>query len=325
MSTEFGTSTTGDGFTSGPGTTSSASTSTSTSGPEEPLDDTTTGSSSVQWTCPEPRAALSEPLIDDFEAPDLPPYDGREGGWYVYNDGSGGTQIPENTIERTEDEPHRGRFAARTHGSGFSDWGAAMALAIQTTGLETAGNCPYDASAFDGISFWARGEGQILFHITTMNTAPTDQGGRCTDTAHCWDDFGQQISLTETWTHYTISWDDLRQAGWGVATSFDPREILLLHWQDQSASSFDIMLDDVAFHRSESTDTSTGSASETDVTSGDGSETTGAEDAATVTGTHGSETDGTGTSTETDADTSTEIDAGTSTDGTGTEGGGSTA
>lgn len=227
-----------------------------------------TTSTSVPWDCPPPRSAGEVPLIDDFEAPSLPAVDGREGGWYVYNDGTGGVQTPEGSIERSTENPHRGQYAGRTHGEGFTDWGAAMALAIQTIGTNGGGNCPYDASAYDGITFWARGEDRIFVHITTMNTAPVDQGGRCAVTAECWDDFGAHISLTDEWTRYTLAWDELAQSGWGLPTEFDPREILLLHWQDEDASSFDIWIDDVSFWSEEvpgaSTSSSSGTGGESD-------------------------------------------------------------
>jgi len=249
-------STSGSEFTTSSGSGSEA-TATTTAVTDTTDSDTDPG---VAWDCPEPRRAGAVSLIDDLETGGLPQVDGREGGWYVYNDGSSGTQWPADGIPRTDEDAHAGTYSARTHGEGFNRWGAALALAIQTVGTG-GGNCPYDASAYEGITFWARGQDRIFFHITTMATAPVEEGGRCTVPAGCWDDFGTYVTLTEEWAPHTIPWDALAQLGWGIPAEFDPREILLLHWQDEDASEFDIWIDDLHFHPADDVGEATGSES----------------------------------------------------------------
>jgi len=287
--------------------------------------DTTTDTGDTEDTpsvrCPdEPRRARDQPLIDDLEDGNIqiPEFDGRMGGWYIYDDGTGGRQQP-SPLRVTTESAAVGTTAIRTYGEGFTSWGAAIGLAFTISELDY-GNCPYDASAYDGVSFWARGSGTIRFHISTMDTATVEEGGRCTG-EKCWDDYGIELALEDEWQHFVVRWEDLARGGWGVDSEFDPRELLLMHWQQEHALEFDTWVDDLRFYRAPDDETGTGStgdASETgDGSTGDSDPSGSTGDGSTGDGSTGDATDGgsTGAAEGSSSDGSTGAAEGSSSDG----------
>jgi endoglucanase len=108
----------------------------------------------------------------------------------------------------------------------------------------------YDASRFAGISFYARRSAgtsaRVRVSVSDWNT--DSDGGVCTK---CFNYFGQEIELSETWTRYTLPFESLRQLpGWGVPRprQIDPSRIFQMMFGvlDRGAP-FDVWLDDVAF------------------------------------------------------------------------------
>jgi hypothetical protein len=83
----------------------------------------------------------------------------------------------------------------------------------------------YDASAFSGISFWMKGDPaagnkSVKFSIATPPTTEQSAGGTCPNAdPGCYNSFADQdfVTLTPTWTHYSFTWAQLKQADWGVA------------------------------------------------------------------------------------------------------------
>ncbi|MEM7151740.1 MAG: hypothetical protein AAF799_02815 [Myxococcota bacterium] len=210
---------------------------------------------------PQPPAACanvpvggSDPFIDGLEIdaeamePDgtIPMVDGRRGFWFIYNDGSaGGTQEGGDPFIPSEGGAEGTAYAARTWGSGFTEWGAAMAVSLNN---DFTGSCAYDASNFDGIGFWARGTGTARMHIATLATVPTDLGGDCDPAAGmCHDNFGTSVSLSDSWTYHEIMWGQLAQEGWGVAASFNSGALTEIHWQAGPGANFDIYVDELTF------------------------------------------------------------------------------
>jgi hypothetical protein len=56
------------------------------------------------------------------------------------------------------------------------------------------------------------------------------------------------VTLTTTWTKYTVSFSQLLQQGWGHAgTAFDPASIYEVQFQIPVNATFGIWIDDVAF------------------------------------------------------------------------------
>jgi hypothetical protein len=134
--------------------------------------------------------------LDDFEGPagaaalTIPLHwasrDGRNGSWHSYAAanatasmvlaaaGGGGSPDSKQAIH---------------YSGGSGTYGATLSASL---------TC-YDASAYDGISFWmkgtaAAGNTQIRFNVHTPVTEPVESGGVCT--AGCYGHFGKMITLT---------------------------------------------------------------------------------------------------------------------------------
>src|SRR5690606_22911079 len=185
-------------------------------------------------------------LIDDFEDGDgaIVEHEGRRGAWLTYNDGSsGGAQSPAPGFSLVPAMPGRdSASAARMTGSGCTSWGAGIGVDLNHDG---SSKLPYDATAYAGITFWARASTatNIRFNIADANTDP--DGGVC---SNCFDHFGVNLTVGPGWQRYTFAWSQLQQEGWGEARPrLDVAQLFALHFQVRPNQSFDLWLDDVAF------------------------------------------------------------------------------
>jgi hypothetical protein len=186
-------------------------------------------------------------LIDDLESGDglLPELSGRQGEWFTYNDGTmGGSQTPSEGSPFSPDSPgfDSSSYAARTFGSGFTSWGASVAVELTNDGTTKD---TYDASAYIGVSFWARASGTLPIRFNVADGNTDSDGGVCTS---CFDHFGADITLESGWQRYTFTWWQLDQQGWGDQFStLDYESLFALHFQTPPNQSFDIWVDDVMF------------------------------------------------------------------------------
>jgi hypothetical protein len=108
---------------------------------------------------------------------------------------------------------------------------------------------PYDASAYVGLKFWARGAQPLRLIVIQQDLAT---GGACTtcssaDSDDCGLFYGAQVSLTDTWTQYTVPWGALSQSAAG-STAFAPDQLMLLKFEAPPAEQFEFWLDDVSFY-----------------------------------------------------------------------------
>lgn len=202
-------------------------------------------------------AAGDDPLLDDLEPepgqmlPDdrIPELDGRVGYWFTYNDGSpGGAQTP--APGRFQPAPGGAAgtgYEAATSGDGFTTWGAGMGVKLNN---DFSGDCPYDVTSYDGITFQARGDVTVRFSITTRATHPITDGGTCDPNAgQCSDHFGLAIPLDVDWQVYTVTWAELTQQGWGIDAEFDPGQIIEIQWQAPALAPFDVHVDELSLWR----------------------------------------------------------------------------
>jgi hypothetical protein len=114
---------------------------------------------------------------------------------------------------------------------------AAGAPCRQTTSLDFPGT-PADLGAYDGITFWGMaaspGTSIIRVQLNDRNTDP--RAGVCNAAApasesDCYNAFGTELTLTDTFTQYTIHFADLQQKpGWGYHP--DPDALDLQHVYD---------------------------------------------------------------------------------------------
>jgi endoglucanase len=172
---------------------------------------------------------------------------GRSGYWYTFLDKVGSTISPEGG----------GTFAMAQGGANGSAYSARMTGKVGTGEVVYAGmglnfvdpKNQYDASAYKGISFWAKrgaGTGKVRLKVPDANT---DQDGKvCTE---CFNDFGTDLELTETWTQYVIPFSQMKQlSGWGAPhpPAIDTKKLYGVQFQvNQPGASFDVWVDDLQF------------------------------------------------------------------------------
>lgn len=157
------------------------------------------------------------------------PNDGRNGSWYIYNDGTG-TQTPEaSSISCAPPVPTNSEIC--TSGYGFDSWGAGIGVALNASSDCASGL--YDASAYSGVTFTISGvvqSGYFRFNISTAATLSSEYGGSCSSPSICNDYYGVDLTVTSTPQTVTYYFSQLQQMGWGTAVSWDPRQILNMTW-----------------------------------------------------------------------------------------------
>jgi hypothetical protein len=213
----------------------------------------------------EPEIEQTLELVDDMEDDDAFVSTGsiRNGHWDVSNDASvGATQTPAaasftmaELVDATRPSSH---FTAYTKGGGFKTWGAFMTVSMRTwPSYEVTPT--YDASAYSGISFYAKaGAGSDLVLRVRYISAQTDARGRqCTpggsvDTA-CYDHFYADATLTQAWQRIDLPFSKFHQAGVGKAfAAIDLSEMYALEFlcpgrKTATGNAFELWVDDLSF------------------------------------------------------------------------------
>jgi hypothetical protein len=201
-------------------------------------------------------AGLVTELIDNMEAHNglIPRVNGRDGEWYVFNDGTdGGIETPASgsSFPDFAISPPRGSsmYAVRMYGSGFTGWGAGVGFNINspTIGPNGGKRLTYDASPYRGFMFYARtlsgATATLAMEVPDHNTDPS--GGICTA---CGDHFFSHVTITASWAQYVVYYTDLKQAGWGrpQKSALDPTQIYGVSFIVASMP-FDVWVDDIYF------------------------------------------------------------------------------
>ena len=183
------------------------------------------------------------------------------GYWDWSNDGTG-MVTPASTATLMTSAPGANGTAMSLHVSatGHTGWGAALAA-------ELSNGCPFDASAYGGISFWAKGtstvaEGtnKLLVLVGMPEFIPTENGGFCNDTVmppdmNCYARHRVLIDLAPDWKQYTIAWTDLAAPTYLVGgPAFNPNRIRDIVFNASGPSpamtpvaSFDFYVDELKF------------------------------------------------------------------------------
>jgi hypothetical protein len=188
-----------------------------------------------------------DPLLADFEQDSifLRPVPQRYGVWYMANDGSPeGKQVPDSYA--AERSGYNGsNYAIHFRVEGFSEWGAVLGFQVRYVPEEGI-KCPFNAAAFDGLSFMARGSGRIRVNVGIPETTPSEQEGRCQ--RGCWDSHGSFVFLTEEWKLHRLPWSSFAQQGWGAASRLNVKELMAVNFsvlrEDQPV---ELWVDDVQF------------------------------------------------------------------------------
>ena len=190
-------------------------------------------------TCP-------QGLIDDGEDNDsqIIKVEGRDGYWFTFADTEGTTVKPKGDFVMDQggppgsDSKHAARMTGRVAASGKSLY-VGLGFALRSP------KGPYDASKYQGVSFWAKGPGRIRFKTPDVNTTP--EGDRCSD---CYNDFGVDLVLQDEWIRYTVPFDRMaQQPGWGDPAPEVAKDMLFaIQWQYGTPDTdFDIWVDNIEF------------------------------------------------------------------------------
>jgi hypothetical protein len=153
------------------------------------------------------RAEGRDPFIDDFEDSDdtITPRDGRSGFWRWARDtdapGTAPALLPNPRPERKPGNLQ----ALHVKGDQLKDWGASVELTLKP-------NC-YDASAYAGIAFSARGPGRIYVALRQVDVIPPEFHGTCEH--DCYNAHVRKIDLDERFRDYEVRWTDVEQRGYG--------------------------------------------------------------------------------------------------------------
>jgi hypothetical protein len=204
---------------------------------------------------------IVESMIDDMEDPDdaILVADGRRGAWFVLNDGTdGGVQSPATGALFTMTAIPGGRgasmYAAHTSGQGFTTWSALFGFWVNRRPAQL--KQLYDAHAYNALTFWAKTSASdaakfspfVRVQLPDRNTDPDGQICTADGSAGCSDHFGKSITLANDWTKYTIRFNSLQQAGFGmVAPALDAAHLYGVEFQFPLGSTFDCWIDDIAF------------------------------------------------------------------------------
>lgn len=228
------------------------------SGPDGGGDDTPGAACSALTGIP---AGDDPAMIDDLEDGDegIAENGARVGAWYSFNDATAGaTQTPPESADFKPEgaEGACGMFAAHTTGKGFKEWGAGIGLDLNAPPPATMGGPEikkaYDASAYTGIAFEAKGNVGINVGIAEIATLPMADGGSCTPSMvegmECEDNHSKAIALGADWKTYKIDFSALKQEGFGKPVAFDAKTITGIQFSVAQNLEFDFSIDNVRFY-----------------------------------------------------------------------------
>lgn len=174
----------------------------------------------------------------------------RNGYLHTYADDKGTEIVPVagakgGTFAMSEGGANGSMYAARASGKIGS--GDVVYGGIGLNFVDPKG--PYDASRYEGVSFFARsaaGPASLRLKVPDASTDP--DGGVCSE---CFNDFGETVQVDEHWRQYIVPFATMAQLpGWGAPrpANVDPSKIYGLQWQvDAAGSEFDFYVDDITF------------------------------------------------------------------------------
>jgi len=200
-------------------------------------------------------------VIDNLDDEDLQilPSDSREGSWFAYDDNSGGERT-DIEIEAAADDGNGGASgadnagdtdgsAACIRGKDFLQWGGGMGFSLsQPNGSRQS----YDASAYTGLSFRAKGSDDVEFRALLVDGYSDPTAGQC---AGCNDHFRVLFTPGSHWKQYSFAWADFEQQGFGdQQPSVCPSALRAIQFQWPRQADFELCVDDIAFASSPSDD-----------------------------------------------------------------------
>jgi endoglucanase len=176
---------------------------------------------------------------------------GRGGYMYTFVDKEGSTVDPASGESGGVFTPAQGGAEGSQYAMRFKGTVGSATVVYTGMGLNFVDpKGPYDASKYQGISFWAKkGPGstnKVRLKVPDVNTDP--DGKVCSE---CFNDFGVDLNLTEEWTKYTVPFDRMKQlTGWGAPhkPSVDKSKIYGIQFQvNDKGKPYDVWVDNIQF------------------------------------------------------------------------------
>ena len=205
------------------------------------------GSASLPNGCTDtPQGKLA--LIDDFDdGNSVAAFEpNREAYWFTIHDDTAGTITPPLDFAPVAGGL-RGSLGAHVNVEGYSAWGAAFIVNISH---KEALRCPYNASAFKGLRFAARGHGAVRVQAAMPGVIDKEYGGSC-DPAQgqiCNDGHGSFVTLTDDYRVVELPWSDFQQRNYGTPVAFEPKTIMAVQFELEALElPIDLWVDDLAF------------------------------------------------------------------------------
>jgi hypothetical protein len=189
-------------------------------------------------------------LIDDFEDGNHQiALEGQTGYWYAYNDGSGTqTPAPADPFAPVTINPaiegSTSTKAVHVRWQGFTVWGAGFGAAF------TDDTTFYDASAYDGITLWARLETGSETRVDLILQEQRSLAPACSVCGH---HPIYRLNLSTEWQEFYIPFELFQGDGGGNPsfTELDPSGLYGLQFYRSANQTIDIWVDDIAFYRLE--------------------------------------------------------------------------
>jgi hypothetical protein len=191
------------------------------------------GTSSTPSICDDNvrELTLGEAFVDDFET------ETRFPGWYSFADTDAANF---NQIVRESGGALSTSMAAHVSATGVTAPTAGGFGAGFGFGMKDATEACAGISAFDGVSFWAKGTAgandALTFQAVLAATQAVADGGDCT--ANCYNHPSKTVTLTADWQQFTVLWSEL------TGTNRVDGIILGLNWITPGPA-FDIWIDEV--------------------------------------------------------------------------------
>ena len=205
-------------------------------------------------TAPPPPTTTYD-TIDDLEDGDgrIIAAAGHQGPWHTFNSSNGGNQTPPfgGTFVPEAGGAEGSMYAVHTVGDGYSYAGVGFDLDNATTQEESPQSQSFDASAWDGIVFWAKGTAKLRIEFSMKSFVPRDRGGSC-DT-NCWDVYGNATvagQLTADWKQYKIPFGGMQRESGGTSPPFDPSQLMDVSFKHTGQNDhFDFWIDKVQLYK----------------------------------------------------------------------------
>ena len=186
----------------------------------------------------------------------------HNGYWYTYHDSLGGTVWPASAEVNFMSAPgaNGSNYAMRltgTNSSGTGDiyGGAGLNLMEPKAFMDLTIGGMYSGIKFDG----KVGATATVYRFKLPDVDTDPDGGICGDTGSgggkCYDDFGQAVTLTSTWTNYSYSFSSMTEVGFGYPASVDtsipfkPTQTSAVQFQTEEVGvDFDLWIDNITLY-----------------------------------------------------------------------------